>query len=602
MKYLLNDIKHSFLFIYSLISLFFKTVLFIIVLPSPSSSKLDPVHAYTSAPPFLIYIFFIIIFLSFSFLFKNRAHMWYLILINLLLSILLICDLWYYRGFSDVLTPYLLKESGNLDNLYSSVLSMGRFIDIFFIADVILMLTLALIKREIYSNFNRNAAACMILLGLSISYICYDHLRVDVYKKGITRSMLFRRSWSLVQTISNLGPFGYHLYNAYSFIKDSKPYTISNNEAYKIDDWFERKQENLPDNSYKGLFKGKNLLIVQIESLEKFIINQRVNNQEITPNINKLLKNGIYFTNYNEQVYNGTSSDADFLTNTSLYPIRSGSTFFRFPYNSYNSLPKMLKAMGYYTTAIHPEKGSYWNWLPALKNIGFDRCIDSTCYNIDEFIGLGISDGSYLMQVEPIIGNMKQPFYTFMVTLTSHGPFKLPQKYKTLKLEKNLNSTKLGAYFQALHYTDKQIGNFISRLNKDGLLENTVIVLYGDHCGIHKFYQDEVNKIKPSETWWMDNHRNIPLIIYSKGMKPEIKEVIGGQIDLLPTIAYLMGVNPVEYNKTALGRNLLNTKRSFAVWSNKTYIGKATTYKNDAIEGITISDEIIRSNYFKNKY
>jgi lipoteichoic acid synthase len=284
-----------------------------------------------------------------------------------------------------------------------------------------------------------------------------------------------------------------------------------------------------------------------------------------------------------------------------VYPVRIGSTFFRYPDNSYNSLPKLLIKQGYGTIAIHPDRAAYWNWMPSLKAIGFEKCIDSEAFKKDEEIGLGLSDGSFLRQVEPMLKEQKQPFYSFIVTLTSHSPFNLPGKYRELSLNSKLDKTKLGGYFQSVHYTDKQIGAFIKKLDSDNLLDNTVVVIYGDHCGIHRYYKDEIKNIKPWENWWLESNEEIPFIIYQKNMKPVENKVIGGQIDIMSTIAYTVGIKEEEMANTAMGRNLFKTKKNFAVTAHGEFIGDSvnTKDKENEIKGLKLADLIIQSDYFK---
>ncbi|MDZ5001196.1 sulfatase-like hydrolase/transferase, partial [Clostridium perfringens] len=143
----------------------------------------------------------------------------------------------------------------------------------------------------------------------------------------------------------------------------------------QIDEFFNQK-ENLPDNQYKGIFKDKNLLVIQVESLESFIIGKETNGQKITPVMDELIKTGLYFPNVYEQVNEGTSSDSDLMINTSMFPLRRGSTFFRYPSTNYNSLPLLLEEDGYETIAIHPDKGSFWNYVNGLTGIGFKHFVD----------------------------------------------------------------------------------------------------------------------------------------------------------------------------------------------------------------------------------
>jgi phosphoglycerol transferase MdoB-like AlkP superfamily enzyme len=602
-KSIINTVKNLFFknlfFIYALTSILIKSFFFVGIIATEKATNININTVLYTNFPTLIYISFILIFISFSFLFKGKGQVLYLSIINFIFNLLVISDLWFFRGFNSFITAHSLNQTTNLENLLEDVLSMSRPLDLIFVAETILMIFIALKVKKLYSGKAKNLILFACISVTSVLYISLVHYQLDIVQEGKNGS-LFKISWSPNETITNLSPIGYHVYDVYDYWSESRPYRLSTDEKYEIQKWFDNKKENLPDNSYKGIFKGKNLIIVQIESLENFVINQKIEDQEITPNINKLLANSLYFSNYHEQVHLGTSSDADFLTNTSVYPVRRGSTFFRYPSNTYNSLPKLLEEEGYATTAIHPDRGSYWNWMPALKSIGFKYAIDSASFNIDETIGLGLSDGSYLKQLEPMIVSQKNPFYTFFVTLTSHGPFDLPKEYRELKLNEDLDKTKMGGYFQSIHYVDKHLGLLLDKLQNKGILDNTVVAIYGDHTGVHKYYDDEVNKMIKKESWWSDNNWRIPLVIYSKDLRGEDIKTIGGQIDLLPTLAYTLGITKEKYENTALGRNLLNTRKSFAVLSDGKFLGEKSSdlEEEEAIKGLEIADKLIRSNYF----
>lgn len=595
-----NVVLKNVLWIYTFLIILLKSIIFI-------GLTLDNLHtnvvfklAYQIAwSRISFYGGFILLFLAFAFLLKNRSHVWYLLALNLVFSFLLLVDLWYFRGFNTMPTLHILRQGSNLNNLSDSILGMMHRNDLVFVFDIVLIFIYALLSKKIYSNMNRNIIMFTVLFVISACAVAYMPVK-NMFASARDRKVIVYMYDSTV-TCYNLSPIGYNVYSLYSFWKDTQTVDLTADKRKEINAWFDAKKENLPDNKYKGMFKGKNLIVMQIESLENFVINQKINGQEITPNLNKLLKNSIYFSDYHEQVNEGMSSDADLMANTSVYPIRQGSTFFRYPSTVYNSLPKLLQSKGYSTTAIHPDSGSFWNWRVGLTNIGFQNCIDASQFNQDETIGLGISDASYFKQAEPMILKEKQPFYTFIVTLTSHTPFNLPVYLRELSLDQKLDQTTLGGYLQSAHYTDKQIGIFLDKLQKDGILDNSVVVIYGDHEGIHKYFPDIVKNFQPTESWWVDNNKKIPLIIYQNKMQGEEIKTIGGQVDLLPTVSYLMGIDEKDYANTAIGRNLLNTKKNFAVLSDGTYLGDAADEKSkaEAVKGLDMADIIIRSNYFK---
>lgn len=590
---------------YTIIALIIKSLLVIGNVSYERPTFEDIITSYMQIPHLYIYLCFILILVSFSYLFKNRGHMWFLLVMNVVLSILFVIDVWYYRGFNSFPTLYSLRETGNLDNLSSTVFSLIHKSDILFILDVFILIPYCIMSKKMYKEYPRNIALFIVLFIVAARFTIYIPYKVNTLKLYDKEQTFFEAKWKPSITICNLSPVGYQYLDAYNYFKNSKRLKLTNDNKQEIKTWFEKKNaSNLPDNQYSGIFKGKNLLVIQVESLENFVINRKVNGQEITPNLNKLLGNSLYFNNYNEEVNQGTTSDAELMTNTSIYPVASGSTFFRYPDNKYyNSLPNILKREGYYTQALHADKASYWNWKPALQAIGFQNCIDSSQYNQNETIGLGLSDGSFLKQSESRIKNSENPYYNFVITMSGHAPFELPKQYRELKLSSDLDSSHLGGYLQSVHYEDKQIGIFLDDLKKSGALENTAVVIYGDHCGIHKYYQSEVENTKGAESWMIDNHKEVPLIIYSSDNSIKGKEIktTGGEVDLMPTILYLMGADKKEYINTAMGRNLLNTKESYAVWSNGEFIGSTESEdkKNEALKGLDIADEIIRSDYFK---
>lgn len=582
------------------IIIYLKSILFMNVLSTNGASaislKFDNIYLYQ-----FLAIFFTLLLLSFSFLAGRRLHLWILILTNLLFSIVLIGDLWYFRGFHDFLNFHLLGEMNNLNNLSSSVLSMSRPIDLIFVVDNIIIIIFVFIFRCYYKQYKKQKWSFSIIFFLPFLVIMLAHLLLDYRGKNYHGAELFKTQWIPYSTMRNLSPIGYHIYDTMMFIEDNTPYHMSSSEKEKILEWFNYKNENLSDNKYKGIFTGKNLLIIQVESLENFPLNNSINGEEITPNLNKLLKNSLYFSNYYEQVNTGTSADADLMTNTSIYPVRRGSTFFRFPNNKYNTLSDMLVQKGYSSKALHSDYGYYWNVENALVNFGFDEFKDIKNLDASDTFWMGITDESFFKQVDELAVKQKNPFYYFTVTSTSHSPFKMPDKFKNLKLNKDFDNTYMGGYLQSISYSDKQIGTLIDNLDKQGILDNTVVVIYGDHNGVHKYYSDEIAKLPTKEPWW-DNGGKVPLIIYSKGLKGENIQTIGGQVDLLPTIAYAFNIDENIYKNTTMGRNLLKTKKSFALLNNGTIIGKENLSSEDIkhVEAsFDIADKIIRSNFFK---
>lgn len=542
---------------------------------------------------------FVLLLVSATFLFGGRPRLRVLTGLNTLLSLLFICDILYYRGFSTLPTPFTLAQTANLHNLSGSIRALIGPLDWLFIVDLPVLIAFTLARPAWGRTHPRRPLLAGLLLATALMLILWQPV-ADV-RAGKNLEFTTYSPYDTTFTCKVMSPIGYLAYSLWSAAGESHRVRLSDEDRQRIGSWFARNTEHRPDNRFKGRFTGMNLILLQVESLEGFVINRAINGQALTPRLDRLLEHGLYFRNFHEQTNEGTSSDADLMANTSVYPVRRGSSFFRFPHTTYPSLPLRLKELGYTTLAVEPDEGSFWNWVAAQKAIGFDTCLDISHFKRDEIVNLGLSDGSFLRQLAPTLLALRQPFYVMTCTLTSHTPFVLPAEYRGLTLPTALADTSLGGYFQCCHYTDRQIGEFLDTLDRAGLLEHTVVALYGDHEGIHKYMRKQVSEVQPAESWWQDNDRHVPFIIFQKQLAGEVIDTVGGQIDIFPTLAYVMGIDTARTASTVMGRNLLNTGMDFALLKEGDIRGRTGGEAQAAHirQGLEIADSIIRGDYFK---
>jgi phosphoglycerol transferase MdoB-like AlkP superfamily enzyme len=580
--------------------LLIKSLMAVLLINNPDHSVLDPGYLQSCEVSVPIFVSFIAIPLSFGLLVKGRRRLAYYLALDGAFSLLMVADLWYFRAYSTFLSFMLWQQTANLSGLWDSIVSMARPVDLLFLADLVVLVPAVLLWRALYRGARRAVAVAVLVPAAALVCLAWEHHAIDVTGADEDRRFVEPR-WEARETILFQSPLGFHVLDLWNVHLQNKPLLLAPAQDEEIRSWFVAKREPLPDNKYKGILKGRNLIVVQVESLESFVIGRSVGGRAITPVLNALLPSSLFFTNIHEQVNEGSSSDSDLMSNASVYPVRKGSTFFRFPENAYNSLPLILHEAGYRTTvAMHPDPAVYWNWKNALTSIGFDTCLDEGSFETHEILGLGISDGDFLSQAAGRTAALPEPFYVFIVTLTSHAPFDLPEKYRELRLEPELAESSLGKAFQAFHYTDHAIGDFLDRLRESGLLQRSVVVFYGDHASVHRFYNDEVAAMEGIEDWMRDPRRLVPFIVYAPGIAGEHFEVTGGHIDIMPTLLYLLGVDEGIVAGTAMGRNLLKTGRDFAVLANGTVVGRDANapFSKAAVRGLAIADLAIRGNYF----
>jgi phosphoglycerol transferase MdoB-like AlkP superfamily enzyme len=332
---------------------------------------------------------------------------------------------------------------------------------------------------------------------------------------------------------------------------------------------------------YQGIGKGRNLIVIQMEALQQFVIGAEYNGQELTPNLNRLVEdNSLYFDHYFSNVGKGNTADAEFSSLNSLYPLIDGESYRLYQDNTYEGLPWLLREQGYTAFAIHGYKGEFWNRENAYPNQGFQNFYSLEDLNQDELIGMGISDKSMFKQLLPILQSQTDPYFAFAITLSNHHPFEIEEKYLTLKLKEEDIGTKFGDYLRTVHYTDEAIGQFINDLKAAGLYKNTVIALYGDHhglnCGMEEI-TDQMNAFL-GRNYDYDEMMNIPLIIHVPGSNiRETISITGGQVDFMPTIANIMGLTLDE--TFTVGQDLANAKEGFVAFT--AYLGEGSFATND---------------------
>ena len=275
-------------------------------------------------------------------------------------------------------------------SVYSSVLNLINFSDLLFIADFLFYIPMFKMKKEAKCRIENKTISIIISFVLLITGYLFSYYGVYLLDKKQPKILTTFYDKSYV--VHHIGLINYHAIDAFKFIKEevSMSKSLKDDEINKIKDWFKQSKLSIPnDNSYFGVGKGMNLIMVQVEALQEFVIGRKINDMEITPNLNKLIQKSIYFENFYCETGAGGTSDAEFLANTSLYPIRTGAVYMKYPGNYYYSLANVLKERGYSTFAMHAYKPGFWNRSVMYPNLGFNEYLNRNHYEHDEIkVGL----------------------------------------------------------------------------------------------------------------------------------------------------------------------------------------------------------------------
>lgn len=300
-----------------------------------------------------------------------------------------------------------------------------------------------------------------------------------------------------------------------------------------------------------GQYKGKNVIVVQVEALQDFVINKSYNGQVITPNLNKLVKQSWYFPNTYAQVSAGNTVDAEFAVNASMYPPATGAASVDYADREIPGLPRLLRAQGYDAVTMHANDARFWNRRELYPALGFRQWWDKSYFK-DRDKMWRASDQAYFAASEKILGSEEAsgtPFYAFLITMSSHTPFNLvPKARRPVQMSASDYKTMSGLYVGAISYTDLAIGEFVDSLHSSGLWDNSIVVIYGDHAA-NLDHGAKANDSKIADEILgrpysdVDRER-IPLIVHLPGQSAaHVSTKPVGQVDIMPTIAELVGLD-----------------------------------------------------------
>lgn len=521
--------------------------------------------------------------------FKNK---WIPAVLFLFISFLMFADAAYASFFNRYLSINMLGAAGLLGGVQESVKEVvkPKFFALFYDAILIFMV---LITRQIITKKAMKVQERIDIFSKPEEFQNTDDTKKNKAKKILSKSKHpliavlilafilseFGGSYILI-SLANQEFFSYHIRDIANKIFNQSQAMSVNESDIQISTGTYEKEKNGP---LFGIAKGRNLIVIQVESLQNWVVDVTYNGQPITPNLNALIKGqSLYFDNYYEQRGAGNTSDAEYATNNSLMGSINSYTYGLFSNNYFRGLPWQLKENGYSTAAFHGYKKDFWSRATAYPGQGFDTFYSKENFKPTLITGMGIDDAAFFSQSIKYLQDMKQPFYGFFVTLSNHFPYLMPQKYIKIPLKDIDKGTIFGGYINSVHHTDYAIGQFLQELKDAGLYDNSIIAIYGDHFGLSP-NDPEIDASLSNflgKKYNFDTMMNVSLIINIPGI--DINKTIsisGGQLDFMPTIAYLLGLNKLD--TLYFGHNLLTAKTGFV--AEQAYMTKGSFFADDII-------------------
>jgi phosphoglycerol transferase MdoB-like AlkP superfamily enzyme len=516
------------------------------------------------------------------------------------LDSLLICNLLYFRTYYTHIPLSSYGLAGNLADFTASVRDSFRMIDILLPLSSVVTIFIALRRpdRKGISLVRRFPGYFAVLVGTAaLNAVCLG------VKGG------FHQAFNAVRQSSYLCSSSAPMFTVFGcmyYDLTEQQQKITPEIDQRIGSWLAAQPAwtPLPD----SIETRRNCILILAESFESWVLEQEVEGQEITPCLNRLLKEPttLYAPHVLTQVKGGRSIDAQLMINAGMLPLNSGAYSSLYPDNHYATLPKAMHELKHsrnYLLTI--DKVSTWNQGAIAYSFGLDTIIAYHDFRKAEAFGTHkrIGDVPFFEQCSEKISDgevWKQDETVFMqfVTYSGHAPFVLPQHLQEISFSDSIPA-KAADYMKTARYTDKALGQFVDFLKSRPEYKETLIVITGDHEGL-AFYRNELCQA-PATQGIVSDKPYTPLIILNSPVGMRYEDVMG-QIDIYPTLLQLLGLE--RYPWKGMGQSILSpTKRGLAV-------GSHMNVEGDASDSLTlhhlqqahdIADLMLRFDYLKEK-
>ncbi|PNZ68694.1 LTA synthase family protein [Staphylococcus croceilyticus] len=519
--------------------------------------------------------------LSVFLFFKGKKAYWFIFIGGFLLTFLLYANVVYFRFFSDFLTFSTLNQASNVESMGGAVGASFKWYDFVYFLDTIVYLFILIFKGSWLDKrvFSKKFVPVVMAASVALFFLNLAFAETD-------RPELLTRTFDHKYLVKYLGPYNFTVYDGVKTIQNNQQKALaSEDDLTKVLNYTKQKNTE-PNPEYFGAAKKKNIIKIHLESFQTFLINKKVNGKEVTPFLNKLSTGNDdfrYYPNFFHQTGQGKTSDAEFTMDNSLYGLPQGSAYSLKGDNTYQSLPAILdQKEGYTSNVMHGDYKTFWNRDQIYKHFGIDKFYDATYYDMSDenIVNLGLKDKPFFKASADYQAKMKQPFYSHLITLTNHYPFTLEPQDADID-KPNTGDSTVDGYIQTAHYLDQALEEYITDLKKKGLYDNSVIMIYGDHYGISENHNNAMEKLlgeKITPAKFTDLNRT-GFWLKIPGKSGGVDETYAGQMDVMPTILHLVGIDSKNY--LMFGTDMLSKDHNDVIpFRNGDFITKDYKYVN----------------------
>jgi phosphoglycerol transferase MdoB-like AlkP superfamily enzyme len=490
-----------------------------------------------------------------------RWRAWAAFAIAALVGLVTVADLVYLRYFGSVVPLAAFAGIGQVGQIEGSVRALLRASDVWLLPPVAAGLLLALAwpsRRSVAaSRAARRASTAVAAAALAAA----GWPALAALRAALADATVAGKVFSEEQLVGEWGVLNVHLFDLARTVREwSADEDLPAAEQQRVLGELAARAAQVRPSPAFGAARGASLILIQVESLQRWVVGARVGGVEVTPFLNALPRRALFFSSVFDQTEQGRSSDGEFATLNSLLPLDRGAVVFRRDRNRFVALPGVLRERGYATMSAHPFERGFWNRAVVHPRYGFDRMLFRRELGPGEVIGWGLADSVFFERLAPRLSELPRPYFAMLITLGLHHPFdQFPDRHKVLDVGA-LKGTPLGNYIHAMHYFDTSLAALVGALEASGTLTDTIVALYGDHeAGIGS--PRELCALAGEGQWTTSTNVmlwRVPFfVMLPGGALAGERTTPGGHVDIAPTLLDLLGI---ERPASFLGASLLGER------------------------------------------
>ena len=497
-----------------------------------------------SVPIVAIRILFILLSISsiYFLLFTVFMNRWISSLLVLLSGLLMLSNIAYFRYYESYISITDLLLIKQVPFVVDFALSLLMWRDSFVIACTAISFIILITRPSKWRRPSLPMISSLFFLALSFSFLrVIAHTPTPRFDLRNVRNTVFENS-ARTTSVTN---FGFILGAA----KDINRVLKIDRGEKKINGRMLYAESHKPDAASSN---KPDIIVIQLESFGSSLLGRTENGKEITPFINKLARENIFFSNiYAVHTRAGGTSDADFSVLSGIHPLTSVTSFFAQNLENLPALPWVLGLNGYETAVYHANIRSFWNRSKAFSALGLQTFYSKKDYNGLPKTEYGVvSDKYFYKRTIEYINNLNRPFFAYIISISGHGPYNHILFEFTEEFDQSITNPDLlmQNYLRVMNLADSNLQRLYNDLTS--MLDNYIILIIGDH----EAYLGPSNEVR----------EKVPMIIVTsdKSQHAEVIDNIGTHVDLAPTLLGLTNIaSPADWT----GINLLSSPQRSSI-------------------------------------